>query len=466
MAAPPAGSGRARLLRDLLVARRRARPARAGELRGRERVRRRARACPSPDGFSRRRDRLGPLEGAGFAATAGGRRVVERLGRRGLRPLAPAEAKQTASAVLAASGPQIVAAPVDWARYRELALASGAPSLLNDLLQPAAAEPASPMARPLGEMLRELDAGGRVALLETHLREVLATVLRSSPARIDSQRPFGTQGLDSLLSLELSPAAGANARPAPLRHGRVELPERRCARPVPHPATGAGDAGRGRARHDRGWRQRHGRGRRSGARGRARTRRRAAPQEHAVTPPTGPAHDAQLRRGARRRSGTSARVWTPRSARPASRSPSSGMAAASPARPDPEAFWQLLARAWTRSVRDPRGPLRRRRRLRPDPHAPGKSLHAAGAGSSTASIDSTPHFFGISPREAARMDPQQRLLLESRLGGAGGRGPGAGPAGRRPYRRVRRGQRQRLRAAACATIPPTTSTPTSPRATR
>ena len=51
---------------------------------------------------------------------------------------------------------------------------------------------------------------------------------------------------------------------------------------------------------------------------------------------------------------------------------------------------------------------------------------------------STPDFFGISPREALAMDPQQRLLLETVLGGARARGHRPDVAARQPDRRVRR----------------------------
>jgi acyl carrier protein len=42
----------------------------------------------------------------------------------------------------------------------------------------------------------------RRTLLEQHIREQIAQVVRMSPSRIDRDTPFGTLGLDSLMALE------------------------------------------------------------------------------------------------------------------------------------------------------------------------------------------------------------------------------------------------------------------------
>jgi acyl carrier protein len=51
--------------------------------------------------------------------------------------------------------------------------------------------------------LRQAAPAARLNLLESHLRERLAQVLRIEPSRVGRHEPFRALGLDSLLSLEL-----------------------------------------------------------------------------------------------------------------------------------------------------------------------------------------------------------------------------------------------------------------------
>ncbi|HWE61388.1 MAG TPA: acyl carrier protein, partial [Chloroflexota bacterium] len=55
----------------------------------------------------------------------------------------------------------------------------------------------------LRETLLAARAEDRLALLEEHLREQVAHVLRLDPERVDARRPLGTMGLDSLMAIEL-----------------------------------------------------------------------------------------------------------------------------------------------------------------------------------------------------------------------------------------------------------------------
>lgn len=62
----------------------------------------------------------------------------------------------------------------------------------------------APAVPNIAERLAALAPGrARAVLLETHLREQLAAILKTSVARIDTQRPLGSLGIDSLMALEL-----------------------------------------------------------------------------------------------------------------------------------------------------------------------------------------------------------------------------------------------------------------------
>ena len=65
--------------------------------------------------------------------------------------------------------------------------------------------PNTPMpaeAESIGRKLREIEPGLRRMVLEAHLREKLAAVLKTDAERIDPDKPFRTMGVDSLMALE------------------------------------------------------------------------------------------------------------------------------------------------------------------------------------------------------------------------------------------------------------------------
>ena len=53
-----------------------------------------------------------------------------------------------------------------------------------------------------GKLLAATPGRPRHALLETHLQEVLAGILKISPSRLDPARPLGLMGVDSLMALQ------------------------------------------------------------------------------------------------------------------------------------------------------------------------------------------------------------------------------------------------------------------------
>jgi acyl carrier protein len=110
----------------------------------------------------------------------------------------------TLEQILQRPEPQIAVLPIDWPRWqRTYPTASQAP-LLRTLLEkeqpPAEAAPTEGVAATiLGSPSPQ-----RAALLEAHLRETVALVLRlSDAAAVDPRTPLRSLGLDSLMSMEL-----------------------------------------------------------------------------------------------------------------------------------------------------------------------------------------------------------------------------------------------------------------------
>ena len=72
------------------------------------------------------------------------------------------------------------------------------------LVASSAAESSAPIEESVREKLVAA-AGGRPRrlLLEAHVRETTARVLKTSPSRIDAKKTMGAMGIDSLMTLEL-----------------------------------------------------------------------------------------------------------------------------------------------------------------------------------------------------------------------------------------------------------------------
>jgi myxalamid-type polyketide synthase MxaE and MxaD len=137
----------------------------------------------------------------GFAATTGGRQVVEELRGQGIGSLAPERALDLLEQALGGRRPQVAAFALDRAPAEESKAGSRRPRLLAGLLgggPPAA----SPDEGGLAGALRSLPADSRRARLERLLCEKLGRVLKIAPDRIERRKPLGTIGVDSLVALE------------------------------------------------------------------------------------------------------------------------------------------------------------------------------------------------------------------------------------------------------------------------
>ncbi|WP_437786880.1 type I polyketide synthase [Sorangium sp. So ce1097] len=94
---------------------------------------------------------------------------------------------------------------VDWAEWRKLSSDATSARVLSRLL-PRAEPRATPASNEVPDLRRSLSLSlsgwQRRTLLETHLRDQLALVLKTSPERVGTTTPLRNMGLDSLMSIE------------------------------------------------------------------------------------------------------------------------------------------------------------------------------------------------------------------------------------------------------------------------
>ncbi len=146
----------------------------------------------------------GPWSEIGLAAAESNR--GDRLAQRGVGSITPSQGIAALEKLLGHSVAQAAVMPFDPQQWCEANLPAANSSLLKDRI--AAHEPAAPdKAQPEEDIRARLLAADpgrpRRLLLESHLREQIAHVLRLSPSRIESHQPLKSLGLDSLMAVEL-----------------------------------------------------------------------------------------------------------------------------------------------------------------------------------------------------------------------------------------------------------------------
>ncbi|MEK7727825.1 MAG: SDR family NAD(P)-dependent oxidoreductase, partial [candidate division KSB1 bacterium] len=154
----------------------------------------------------------GPWAEVGLAAAQGNR--GNRLESLGLSSIAPDEGIAAFASLLRSPQTQSVVMPLDYAQWQEHYPAAQTASLFKQLQSDLRANEsthtenniAQARLRPLNlrAQLFALEAGRkRRALLETHLQEQVANVLKLKPSLVTRNKPFRSLGLDSLMALEL-----------------------------------------------------------------------------------------------------------------------------------------------------------------------------------------------------------------------------------------------------------------------
>jgi acyl carrier protein len=116
--------------------------------------------------------------------------------------LTPAQGVAAFARVVRSPAAQVTVMPVDWPAWRESAPATADVPLLAALFREASG--GGPAAAPaLAAALRAAAPSDRRPILEAHLQQQVARVLRLPVSRLDVQRPLSTLGIDSLMAVEL-----------------------------------------------------------------------------------------------------------------------------------------------------------------------------------------------------------------------------------------------------------------------
>ena len=144
----------------------------------------------------------GPWLSTGMHAGELAERNTAELERQGIQPLAAADGVSLYEWLTGFPGSAVSVVPVDWAKFRT---ARGGRD--RRLFAERVGEAGQGGGQEAGEFAARLAAAdsvhARKQLLESAVRDTAARVLRVSPRRLDSRRPLGTMGLDSLMAIEL-----------------------------------------------------------------------------------------------------------------------------------------------------------------------------------------------------------------------------------------------------------------------
>jgi phthiocerol/phenolphthiocerol synthesis type-I polyketide synthase C len=125
----------------------------------------------------------------------------------GIVAMPAADGVRTLSYLLGLSATQVAVLCVDWARWRSELRQGLNPPLIADLLRAAVGKPAAGDASgreaSLNDALRRAGRQERQRLLESYLRDQVASKLGLTSSRLDIQLPLDHLGVDSLIAVEL-----------------------------------------------------------------------------------------------------------------------------------------------------------------------------------------------------------------------------------------------------------------------
>jgi acyl carrier protein len=137
--------------------------------------------------------------------------VISVLEQQGFRCLLPSQGTAALNLLMRRRSAQAVVVAVDWSKFRQTYPVGEEPALLANLAVHLGPLPAHHSEKPgtasknnVREQLLALDSGpARRALLENHLKSLLAAVLKLQPSEIDEHKTMGAHGLDSLMGFEM-----------------------------------------------------------------------------------------------------------------------------------------------------------------------------------------------------------------------------------------------------------------------
>jgi phthiocerol/phenolphthiocerol synthesis type-I polyketide synthase B len=143
----------------------------------------------------------GPWSSTGmFAGEIEGRYAAE-FARQGIQPLAAADGVSLYEWLTGFPGSAVAVMPVDWAKFRSAR--GGRDHRLFVERIGEAGQGAGEADAFAARLAAAESVHARRQMLESAVRETAARVLRISPRKLDSRRPLGTMGLDSLMAIEL-----------------------------------------------------------------------------------------------------------------------------------------------------------------------------------------------------------------------------------------------------------------------
>jgi acyl transferase domain-containing protein/acyl carrier protein len=143
----------------------------------------------------------GALAGVGWLArnTEIGERVVSQWGR----ALPVDQALEALGRLLGERRTQVGVVDLDWKQGAKLGLLQGLPSRFVNLVREEGADQAQDQAGDFRSTVLAAAPAERCQIIQSHLCNHLAGVLRTFPSKLDLNKPITAQGLDSLMAVEL-----------------------------------------------------------------------------------------------------------------------------------------------------------------------------------------------------------------------------------------------------------------------
>jgi NAD(P)-dependent dehydrogenase (short-subunit alcohol dehydrogenase family)/acyl carrier protein len=143
----------------------------------------------------------GPWAEVGLAAAQENR--GQRLAAMGIDSIPPRQGAAMFGRLLSGAAPQVAVMPFRLRVWRQLSPAAAGVPFFAELLAESTAQQSSRGASKVRTALMSAEVSKRRTMLEEHLADQIAQVLRTSADRFNRDTPFNTLGMDSLMGLEL-----------------------------------------------------------------------------------------------------------------------------------------------------------------------------------------------------------------------------------------------------------------------
>ena len=143
----------------------------------------------------------GPWKDAGMARQSGATRSLLAWAEQGIGAFTMEAALDGLHRLLARPTPLACAAPIDWKRFAFNSLGRTSP-VFSELVASTGGKAQAESGKR--DQLVALPMAERAAALESHLKNLVAAVLKSKASRIESTKRFGSMGVDSLMAVEIA----------------------------------------------------------------------------------------------------------------------------------------------------------------------------------------------------------------------------------------------------------------------